>query len=447
MTRLLAESSGALNRRIWRLAIPIMITNVSLPLLHAVDTAVVGQLPGAQYVGAVAVGSLIFNVVVFGLSFVRTGTAGLAAQAMGAGDVAEVRASLGRAVAIAVGLGAALIAVQVPFGWAAFAVIGGSPQVQHLAETYFVIRVWGIPASLANLALCGWFIGVQNTKAALWLQLAVNGLNLVLAVVFVLGLGFGVPGVAAATVIAEYVSIGYGFWLAARTLSAFGGEWRMERIFSARQFRRTIAVNRDIFIRNLLIQTVNVTIVSMGARAGDAVLAANAILFHFHTVGAFLIDGFSNAASALVGHAVGARDRVSVRAAARATGIWALGFGVLLTALFFAAAPFVIDAITVVPEVREIARTYMLWAVITPAVGAWAFQMDGVFFGATRTVEMRNAMFLSVLVFFAVVWALFEPLGNHALWLAWNTLSVARALTLGMRYPALLRGVTERRAT
>ncbi len=442
-SRLRDGQPKTLNRQVWSLAIPIMVMNVSLPLLHVVDTAVVGRLPGAYHLGAVAVGTLIFNVIVFGLSFVRMGTAGLAAQALGAGDADEVRATLGRAIIISLAVGGALVVLQVPFGWGAFALIGASPEVQPLAETYYAIRIWGIPASLANFALSGWFVGVQNTRAALWLQVVLNGLNIVLDVTFVLGFGWGVPGVAIATILSEFIAIIFGAWLVLRNLKTIGGTWQRDLLFNRYRLKRTLAVNRDIFIRNFMIQAVTVAMVSLGARAGDTVLAANAILFHFHTIGSFLIDGFSNAASAMVGHAVGARDRLRVRAAVRATGTWAVIFGLVITLIYALSAPWIIDAITTVPEVRETARIYVLWAIVTPIIGAWAFEMDGVFFGATRTRAMRNAMFFSVLVFFAVVALLYEPLGNHALWLGWNALSVARALTLSLLYPALLRNVPE----
>lgn len=429
--------------QVWRLAGPVILSNMTVPLLGAVDTAVVGHLPEAYYIGAVAVGAMIFNFLFWTFSFLRMGTTGLVAQARGAGDADEVRAILARALLLAGVLGLLLIAARGIVATIAFRLLDGSAEVEALAGDYLAIRIWSAPAALAGFAIFGWFIGVQNTRKALVVQVAMNGLNIALDLVFVLGFGWGVAGVAAATVIAEYAGLAVGLLLVAHELRGIGGRWRRALIAEPARLRRLFAVNFDIFLRSLFLLIASAYFTAQGAKQGDAVLAANAVLQNFVHFLAFGLDGFAFAAEALVGGAVGARDRARLRQAVRMTSIWALICAGGYMAIYLLAHSVLIGMLTGVPEVVEATHRYLPWVLAAPLIAVWSYQLDGIFIGATRTADMRNCMAVSLVLFFAADW-LFQPLwGNHGLWLAMTVLWIARAVTLAARYPALERAVTE----
>ena len=429
------------NRRTWRLAWPIMMSNVSVPLLGAVDMAVVGRLPGPEYLGAVAVGALIFNIVYHGFVFLRMGTTGLTAQALGAERPGEVRAWLGRAGLLAGTLGLIVIVLQVPIIWAGMQLIGPAPTVAALAEDYVAIRIWGAPAALFNFALLGWFYGIQNTRAALVTQLFMNGLNIVLDIWFVSGLGWGVAGVAWATLISEVSAVFVGLLLVRANLKRIGGQWARNRVLDGERIRRMVRVNGDIFIRSIFLQISFAAITALGARMGDVTLAANAILFNLLIFTSYVLDGYSHAAEALVGEAVGSKDPHSFRQAVRAAGLGAFWGGTAFTAVYFAAGPAFIDLMTTVEAVRSETRTYLIWAAVMPLVSVWSFLFDGVFIGSTWTREMRNGMIEASLIYAAALAVLIPLMGNHGLWLAVTLFMAARALTLGLRYPHLVRTV------
>ena len=415
-----------------------MISNVSTPLLGVVDTAVVGRLPDAAYIGAVALGALIFNFVFWGFGFLRMGTTGLTAQALGARDPGEVRASLGRAMLIAVAVGAALIALQGLIRLLAFALLDGSAKVEGFAGTYFDIRIWAAPATLANYALLGWFVGLGQTRIALVLQLVLNVSNMLLDALFVLVLEFGVAGVAAGTVIAETLAAGVGIFIAARHLRDIGGNWSAARLLDRERLARAIAVNRDIMIRSAALILVFVWFMAQGAKQGDTVLAANAVLMQFIAVAAYFLDGIAFTAEALVGRAMGAANRALLSQAARLTTAWAALIAALASLFFAALGAPLIDALSTDPAVRETARVYLPWAALGPLAGVWAFQLDGIFIGATRTPQMRNAMLATLAIYLGAWWAL-TPWGNHGLWAALYVSYAARAATLLWYLPGLLR--------
>ena len=429
------------NRKTWALAGPVMLSNISVPLLGIVDTAVVGHLPGPYFLGAVAVGALIFNVVYHGCNFLRMGTTGLTAQSLGARDADEMRAWLARAGLLAVIIGCFLIAVQIPVLWASLEIIDPGPKVRPLTDAYFSIRIWGAPMALLNFALLGWFFGIQNTRAALATQVFMNGVNIVLDLWFVIGLGWGVEGVAWATLISEVSAVGLGLWLVGRNLRRVGGHWRPERIIDGGRLARMFRVNGDILIRSLCLQAAFVIVTAVGARMGDMILAANAVLLNFQMLSAYALDGFANAAEALTGEAVGARNRGRFRQAVKATSLWALIFSAAFTLAYLAMGTLFIDLLTGVEEVREAARAYLPWVVFLPMISVWSFQLDGIFIGATWTAEMRNGMAISLVIFAAVLVALVPSQGNHGLWLAFSLFMAIRALTLGAFYPRLERTV------
>jgi len=429
------------HRRVWRLAGPIILSNITVPLLGAVDTAVVGHLPEAYHLGAVAVGAMVFNFLYWAFGFLRMGTTGFTAQAYGAGDGDEVRANLARALLLAVALGLAMIALQWPIIAATFELVEASARVEQAARSYFAIRIWAAPAALVGFALLGWFIGIQNTRAALAVQLVMNGLNIALDLLFVLGFGWGVAGVAAATLIAQYVGLGVGLWLVRRNLSRIGGRFRSAAIWHGRRLRRLFAVNFDIFLRSLLLLFATAYFTAQGAKQGDVILAANAVLVNFVHFLAFGLDGFAFAAEALIGSAIGARDRTLLRQAVKLTSIWAGLCALGYFAVYAVASGLLIGLLTGVPEVKQAAVTYLPWVLLSPLVAVWSYQLDGIFIGATRTADMRNGMAIALLLFLATDQLCRPLIGNHGLWLAMTVMWLARAATLAVRYPSLERAV------
>ena len=426
------------HRAILRIALPVMLSNVSTPLIGVVDTAIVGRIPDPAYIGAVALGALVFTFVFWAFGFLRMGTTGLTAQALGAGDGEELVAGLGRALLIAAVVGVVLIGLQWPIRELAFGLIEGSDRVEGLARDYFDIRIWAAPATLANYALLGWFIGMGRTDIGLMLQLVLNLANIALDAYFVLVLGLDVRGVALGTLLAEYLAVLVGLVVAIVHIRRNGARLSLARLLLADRLRRTLAVNRDIMIRSLALIFVFVWFMAQGARHGDVTLAANAVLMQFVSVSAYFLDGLAFAAEALVGRAVGARNRADFRAAVRLTTVWAVAVALLISVAFLLVGPWVVDALTTDPATRAAARDYLPWAALAPLAGVWAFQLDGIFIGATRSVEMRNAMLVSLAVFL-LAWWLLQPWGNHGLWAALYVNYLARTLSLGWYYPALAR--------
>jgi len=426
---------------VWTLAGPIIISNLSTPLLGAVDTAVVGRLPDAAYIGGVAIGALIFDFLFWGFGFLRMGTTRFTAQAFGAGNAYELRAALARPLVLALGLGVLLIVLRGPIGWIAFGLLEASARVETFANTYYTIRIWSAPAALVNYAILGWLLGTQRARATLVLQLALNGINIALDVIFVIGLGWGIAGVAWATLIAEVSAALLGLAILARALAGGGGRWDWSRIARRDRWIALLRVNGDIFLRTLALIFAFSYFVALGARMGDVPLAANAILMHLQTFMAYGLDGFAHAAEILAGGAVGARSRMAFRSAVRISTAWALGFAVAIAALYAVAGEAIVRLFTVIEEVRAVASAYLPWLVASPLVSVWSFQLDGIFIGATRTAAMRNAMAVSLAVFLVGCWSLVPWLGNSGLWLAFLIFMGARALTLATAYPRLERAV------
>ncbi|MEM1413723.1 MAG: MATE family efflux transporter [Myxococcota bacterium] len=438
------EGEGVTTRRVLAIALPIMLSNVSTPLLGVVDTAVVGRLPGPAPLGAVALGSLIFSFVFWAFGFLRMGTTGLTAQAEGAGDAVEVRASLGRALLLALGIGLVLIALRGPIAELAFRLVSGSETVEGLARGYVALRILAAPATLASFALLGWFIGLGQARTALALQLVLNLTNVVLDAAFVLGLGWGVRGVAAGTLLAEVLAATVGLALAARELrrrGGFGGRPTLASILDAEGLRRTVAVGGDILVRTLALVFAFAWFTDQGARAGELVLAANAVLMQLVNVAAYFLDGLAFAAETLVGRAIGARDRRLFDGAVRRTTELAALVALALTAIFALAGPLFVDALSADPEVRALARRYLPWAAAGPLAGVWAYQLDGIFIGATRTRALRNAA-LGATALFLGGWWLLRGFGNHGLWASLHVHYAARLGTLALAFPALRASVT-----
>lgn len=435
------EPTVSWHRRVWRMAGPMILSSISVPLLAGVDAAVVGQIPGATKIAAVGAGITIFNVMFQTLLFLRMGTSGLTAQAVGAGDGAEIRAALGRAIGLSLIIGLGLVGLQIPLAWAAFTAIGASADVTALARDYFAVRIWVAPAFLANLALMGWYIGMQRSTPVLVLQVLANAANIGLDLWFVLGLDGGVIGVAWASLTAQYFALAWGLWKARSMLQGVEGTWDLARLGEAGPVRRMLTVNRDIFLRTICLAACMATITAVGARLGDVTLATNTILLSMTFVASYGLDGFAHAVSALAGSAFGARNKAEFRTAVRYCSGWAIGLAGTMSVVFLLAGTSIIDLMTEDPIVRATAREFLPWVVAGPLYSAGCFLLDGIFVGATRARDMRNMALVSALAFAASVATFVPLLGNHGLWLSYVIYMLTRAVTLGSRYPALLRSV------
>ena len=424
--------------RVLKIALPIVISNATVPILGAVDTGVVGQLGQAAPIGAVGIGAVILTGIYWVFGFLRMGTTGLTCQAHGAGQVGEVAALLTRALMIGFAGGAALIVLQLPIFWGAFQLAPASAEVEGLARDYLAIRVWSAPAMIAIFGLTGWLIAQERTGAVLAIQVLMNGVNIGLDLWFVLGLDWGVTGVARATVIAEWGGLALGLWICRDAFSV--PAWRdWPRVFDPVRLRVMASVNTDILLRSLMLQVVFISFLFLGADFGDVTLAANQVLLQFLHITAHALDGFAFAAEALVGQAYGARTAGHLRRGAVMTSIWGLVVCGLLAIGFAGFGGTIIDIMAKAPEVQTEARSYLPYMVATPVLGLAAWMLDGVFIGATRSRDMRNMMAVSLAVYVVAAAILVPGLGNHGLWLALLISFVARGVTLGLRYPALER--------
>jgi MATE family multidrug resistance protein len=421
-------------RESWRLAWPLILSNLSVPMLGVVDTAVVGHLDGPHHIGAVALGAMVMSVIYFLFGFLRMGTTALAAQALGAADGVELRAALCRGLLVAAGLGLLAMVAGPLILELSTRLFAPPPEVLEGYRAYLGWRLLGAPAALASYVVLGWLLGLQDPRRPLLIMLATNGLNALLDIALVFGLGMAADGVALATVVAEYAGLGLGLALIRMEWRRRGGWPGWTRVVDAARFRRLFAVNRDLFLRSVMLESAFLILTALGSRQGELVLAANAILLHFFTAAAYGLDGFAHAAEAMVGRAVGARDPLALRAAVQAGFVNAALLATAMTLLFALLGPTAVRLMTDLAEVRAVAMAFLPWAVVLPAVSVWAFLYDGVFFGATRTAELRNGMVAALLVFLAALAVLAPLLANHGLWLAFLLFLAVRGLILAVIY-------------
>ncbi|MEO1280456.1 MAG: MATE family efflux transporter [Pseudomonadota bacterium] len=426
------------SRHVLAIALPITLSNATTPLIGFVDTTVIGQMGEAHLIGAVAVSANVFSLLFWAFGFLRMGTTGLTAQAVGAGNNAEVAANLFRPLLIALVAGAGLIVLQWPLANAAFALVSASDAVTAEAKTYFTVRIWAAPAALMNYALLGWYIGQARADIAFALQLLLNGINLVLSIVFVLVLEWGVPGVAGAVVIAEVIALAVGSAIAWQQVSATEFEWQTAHILNPEKIANVLSVNADIMVRTLCLLTIFFIMTASAARADELTLAANAILLAITSVTVYFLDGYAYAAETLVGQSVGARDKSRFIQASKISTAWAVATSLFLTLALFIAGPSIIAFMTTDTAVRETAATFLPWAALTPVLGIWCFQLDGIFIGATATRAMRNMMILSLIAFLAAWWTFSAWFGNHGLWTALLISYIARAVLLAVCLPAVI---------
>ncbi len=417
------------DKSLWRLALPMILSNITVPLLGLVDTAVIGHLDSPTYLGGVAIGTTVTSFLFMLLLFLRMSTTGLTAQAFGASNKSALARALMQPLLLALMVGLLFILLKTPITHSALALTGGSDDVLHQAALFMQVRWLSAPATLANLVLLGWLLGVQYARAPVILLVVGNLVNILLDVWFVIGLGWGVQGAAAATAIAEYVSFIVGLLLVWRVMKLRGlslrlmlGAWRGD-------VGRLLRLNRDIMLRSLLLQICFASLTLLGARMGNEVVAVNAVLLMFLTFTAYALDGFAYAVEACSGEAYGARDSKQLlsvwHAACRQSLIVAAGFS-----LFYAlSGEQIIALLTSLEPLRQLADRYLGWQVLMPLAGVGCYLLDGMFIGATRASEMRNSMAIAALGFgltlLSVPW-----LGNHGLWLAVTLFLLLRGVSL-----------------
>jgi MATE family multidrug resistance protein len=428
------------HKAVRRIALPMIVSSVTVPLLGMVDTAVMGHLDDAIYLGAVAAGATIFSMLFMGLNFLRMGTTGITAQAFGAGDNESIRTALGQPVLTALVLAIIIIVLQQPLLHTAMWILSPSAAVGYLAQTYFEIRIWSAPASLINFALIGWLIGMQNARGPLVTMLVINLVNIGLDFVFVLLLGMTADGVALATLIAELCGIVIAILFVRHELASRPGQWIRSEFLEPANYRRLFDVNASLFLRTMALMFVFAFITAQGARMGDVFLATNALLMNFQFFQAYALDGVAYSAEALVGKAVGSRDHDGVRRAVHRTLQWSLVFATLFCAVYALAGQSIISILTNIDTLKETAYIFLPWLVISPLISVWSFLYDGVYVGATRTKEMMIIMVGSTVLVFLPMWFSTKFLGNHGLWLAFTAFMLARGIGMHIWFRHMING-------
>ena len=420
--------------QIWRLAGPLILSNISIALLGIVDTAVVGHLSHPYYLGAVAIAAVIFDFLYWGMGFLRMGTTGIVAQVHGKKDYDELRSTLIHSIFIALSIALAILILQNPIASISFFLIGASEQVTVHARIYFYWAIWGAPAVLCSMAMFGWLLGLQNARAALYFAITVNLINIVLDLVFVFGLDMGVKGVALASVIAQYSGLVMAIFLVRKELQKYSGNWRSEFILDFGRLKKMLSLNQNIFIRTLCLIFVFAFFARQGAVQGDVILAANAILLNFQALTALGLDGFANATEALVGKAIGAANKIAFKQSVHSALLWSLIIALLFCLVYWTTGRQMIALMTSIPEVKDTAAIFLPWLIVSPIICVWCFLLDGIFIGAVRGLEMRNSMIFSTFAVFLPAWYLLRYFDNHGLWFAFLVFFIARGLSLGRYY-------------
>ncbi len=434
------KSSPSLSHREYLvLAIPLIISGISTPILGAVDTAVVGQIPDPASIGGVAIGAVIFNTMYWLLGFLRVSTSGFTAQAQGANHQNEMLLAFLRPMILSLIFGMLFILLQQPILNIALSVIGGSEAVSGFAATYFSIRIWGAPFILLSYVVIGWLIGMGKVRLALATQVLMNVLNIILDLVFVLGLGMGVNGVAYATLISEISGILFGVWVIFRANRMSFSHITLKMLIESEPLIKMLKVNRDLFLRTVCLLIMTGLFTAKGASMGEVTLAANAILLQIHYIMAYFFGGFANASSILVGRAIGAGNQGLYKRAFTLSAQWGFGSAIILALVILVFGETIVTIFTTITDVRETAIELLLWMVVFPFVGFWGLQLDGIFSGATEAKSVRNSIMLALIVFLVALWLLVPIYQNQGVWLSFVLFSLGRSLFLSFYIPKLTR--------
>ncbi len=427
-----------MNKEILRLAIPNIISNISVPLLSTVDTALMGQL-SAAHIGAVGLGSMIFNFIYWNFGFLRMGTTGITAQAFGKQDKQAIIQTMGRSALIALGIGILIILLQWPLTQAGNYLMQVRPDQQELVNQYIYIRIWAAPATLGLYAFMGWFFGMQNATFPLIITVVGNILNIVVSFVLVYSFNMEIAGVALGTLVAQYLSLALAIFLFRLRYRSYLQYLVASALFKWEELQSFLSINADIFLRTFLLTLSFGFFYSKSSVGGELVLAANVILLQFVNWMSYGIDGFAFASESLVGKYTGAQDKDKTLKAIRLSFIWGMGLAVGYSLIYLLFGDLILRVFTNEAEVLEAASHFMIWLAIFPIAGTPCYIWDGIYIGLTASRSMRNMMILSIAVYFLLYYTVGIPWGNHGLWLSLTVFMLARGVFLHVRF--LQKGV------
>lgn len=418
----------------WRIAAPMILSNISIPLVGITDTVITGHLENPEYIASIAVATTIIGFFIASMNFLRMGTTGITAQYFGAQDQNGLKVILGQALIVALLISFFVLLLRSDINKIGLMLIGSNESVAYYASQYFYIRIWGIPATLINFSLIGWFIGLQNASVPLKMVIATNITNIILSLTFVLIFQMQINGIALASVIAEIIGMLIGFIYVHKELETYKGKWGYKQILRISAYKRFIQINFNLFLRTIALIFTFAFITAQGARYGGIVLGANAILMNLQNLLAYVLDGFAHAAEALVGKAVGKKDTQLFKSAVNICLKWSVYIAIIFALIYALTGKYMISLMTHHQIIRDTAIEYLPWMIISPIVSVWSFLYDGVFVGATRSKDMRNAMLGSLFLVFLPSWYFLQPLGNHGLWLAFTLFMISRGVTMHFLY-------------
>ncbi len=419
------------NREILQIALPSIVSNITVPLLGLIDAAIVGHLGAASYIGAIAVGGMLFNIIYWIFGFLRMGTSGMTSQAYGQKDEAETMRILARSMGVGMLIALALIILQYPIERIAFTLMKATPEVERLASLYFRICIWGAPAVLGLYSISGWCIGMQNSRFPMYVAITQNIVNILASLVLVYGFGMKIEGVAIGTLVAQYAGLLMAAWLWTSHFKRLLPYIQLQTLLAKGAIRRFFQVNRDIFFRTLCLVAVTMYFTSAGAAQGEVILAVNTLLMHFFTFFSYIMDGFAYAGEALVGKHLGANDRPALRQMVHQLFVWGIVLSLVFTLVYGIGGKVFLGLITNEQSVITASSAYFYWVLAIPLAGFAAFLYDGIFIGATATRWMLYAMSIATTAFFLIYYGFREAMGNHALWLAFITYLALRGIVQG----------------
>ena len=419
------------NREILQIALPSIVSNITVPLLGLIDAAIVGHLGAASYIGAIAVGGMLFNIIYWIFGFLRMGTSGMTSQAYGQKDEAETMRILARSMGVGMLIALALIILQYPIERIAFTLMKATPEVERLASLYFRICIWGAPAVLGLYSISGWCIGMQNSRFPMYVAITQNIVNILASLVLVYGFGMKIEGVAIGTLVAQYAGLLMALWLWTSHFKRLLPYIQLQALLAKGAIRRFFQVNRDIFFRTLCLVAVTMYFTSAGAAQGEVILAVNTLLMHFFTFFSYIMDGFAYAGEALVGKHLGANDRPALRQMVHQLFVWGIVLSLVFTLVYGIGGKVFLGLITNEQSVITASSAYFYWVLAIPLAGFAAFLYDGIFIGATATRWMLYAMSIATIAFFLIYYGFRGAMGNHALWLAFITYLALRGIVQG----------------
>lgn len=428
-----------MNEKILRLAVPAIVTNITVPLLGLIDVAIVGHLGATAYIGAIAVGGLLFNIIYWLFGFLRMGVSGLTSQAYGRKEAEEVTRVLFRAIGVGLSIAAVLLVLQYPIRKIAFYFLQTSEEVEQLATLYFRICIWGAPAVLGLYSFSGWFIGMQNARYPMIIAIIQNIVNILASLGFVFGLGMKVEGVALGTLIAQYSGWGMAVWLWRKKYRHVNRPVRWREVWRKEDMRHFFRLNTDIFLRTFCLVAVTTFFTSTGARQGDVILAVNTLLMQLFTLFSYFMDGFAYSGEALTGLYVGERNKEALQRMIRLLFRWGIALALLFTLLYGVGGKVFLGLLTNDAAVIDTSMHYFYWVLAVPLAGFAAFLWDGIFIGATASRQMLYAMLVASGMFFVLFYLLYDSMGNHALWLAFLVYLFLRGIVQAVLGKRILR--------